>query len=259
MKIAIVGYGVVGQATENTLKGKYLKDIIIHDPGKGHMGTYLDADLIFLCVPTDTVKAYLEDIPQEKHHDVIIRSTIDYRILGDEFMSAGVWPEFLTERTWVEDSREPICNILGGTIKQLEVLKEVTIFEDMVRLTKTDADMNIVKQYKGKHPFHRTTPKIAALMKVSTNTFYAMKVTFANMLKAIAGDDYHELQKCLEKDERMAAHIHFQVPGPDGSYGYGGKCFPKNVQMFRLLSRGGLQKEFLHVLEELNTNFRDKE
>lgn len=237
MKIAIVGYGVVGQATENTLKAKYLKDIIIHDPGKGHIGTYLDADLIFLCVPTDTVKAYLEDIPEEKHHDVIIRSTIDYRLLGDEFMSAGVWPEFLTERTWVEDSRKPICNILGGTLKQLEVLNEITIFDN----------------------FYHTKPKIAALMKVSTNTFYAMKVTFANMLKAIAGDDYHELQKCLEKDERMAAHIHFQVPGPDGSYGYGGKCFPKNVQMFRLFSRGGLQKEFLHVLEELNTNFRDKE
>lgn len=243
MRIAIIGYGVVGQATENTLKTKYLKDIIIHDPGKGHIGSYLDADLIFLCVPTDTVKAYLNDIPLIKHHDVIIRSTFDYRLLGDEFMSAGVWPEFLTERTWVEDSRKPICNILGGTLKQLEVLNEITIFN----------------QRKDKHNFYRTTPKIAALMKVSTNTFYAMKVTFANMLKAIAGDDYHELQKCLEKDERMAAHIHFQVPGPDGSYGYGGKCFPKNVQMFRLFSRGGLQKEFLHVLEELNTNFRDKE
>ena len=243
MKIAIVGYGIVGQATENTLKTKYLDNIIIHDPGKGRIGSYLDADLIFLCVPTDTVKSYLEDIPEEKHHDVIIRSTIDYRLLGDEFMSAGVWPEFLTERTWLEDSRKPICNILGGTLKQLEVLNEVTIFN----------------QCLDKYNFYRTTPKIAALMKVSTNTFYAMKVTFANMLKAIAGDNYHELQKCLEKDERMAAHIHFQVPGPDGKYGYGGKCFPKNVQIFRLLSRGGLQKEFFHVLEELNINFRDKE
>ena len=235
MKVAIVGYGVVGQATQRTLKDSI--DVILHDPGKGHIGTYLDADLIFLCVPTDTVKAYLNDIPEERHHDVIIRSTIDYRLLGDEFMSAGVWPEFLTERTWFEDSRNPICNIFGGSIKQLEVLNTITIFDN----------------------FYHTTPKIAALMKVSTNTFYAMKVTFANMLKAIAGDNYHELQKCLEKDERMAANIHFQVPGPDGKYGYGGKCFPKNVQIFRLLSRGGLQKEFFHVLEELNTNFRDKE
>ena len=162
MKIAIVGYGIVGQATENTLKTKYLDNLIIHDPGKGRIGSYLDADLIFLCVPTDTVKSYLEDIPEEKHHDVIIRSTIDYRLLGDEFMSAGVWPEFLTERTWLEDSRKPICNILGGTLKQLEVLNEITIFDN----------------------FYHTKIKNNGSNESIYNTFYAMKVTFANMVKS---------------------------------------------------------------------------
>ena len=234
MKLAIVGYGIVGQATENTLKTKYIKDIIIHDPSKGHMGTYLDADLIFLCVPTDTVKSYLNDIPQEKHHDIIIRSTIDYNILGDEFMSAGVWPEFLTERTWLEDSRNPICNVFGGSAKQLKLLQDITIFDN----------------------FYHTKPKIAALMKVATNSFYTMKVTFANVLKDIAGDDYHELQKTLVQDPRMAADIHFQVPGPDGQYGYGGKCFPKNLEIFKEFSNDA--NFVATMIDMLNKKYRSK-
>ena len=112
--------------------------------------------------------------------------------------------------------------------------------------------LGLCKQYD------RLTPdgKQAILMKVSTNTFYAMKVTFANVLKTIAGDDYHELQKCLEKDERMAADIHFQVPGPDGKYGYGGKCFPQNLDMFGNFSTSAY---FLtSTIEKLNEKYRSK-
>lgn len=258
MKLAIVGYGTVGQATQRTLKKGFMNDteFVIHDPGRNLNGTWKDADIIFICTPTDNVKEYLNAVPQEKHHDIIIRSTIDYNILGDEFMSAGVWPEFLTERTWLEDSRNPICNVFGGSAKQLKLLQDITIFEDMIRVTRTDADMNIVHQSKGRHPFYHTTPKIAALMKVATNSFYTMKVTFANILKDIAGDDYHELQKTLVQDPRMAADIHFQVPGPDGQYGYGGKCFPQNLDMFGNFSTSAY---FLaSTIEKLNEKYRSK-
>ncbi len=236
MKLAIVGYGTVGQATQRTLKKGFMNDteFVIHDPDKNLNGTWKDADIIFICTPTDNVKEYLDAVPQEKHHDIIIRSTIDYNILGDEFMSAGVWPEFLTERTWLEDSRNPICNVFGGSIKQLKLLKDITIFDN----------------------FYHTKPKIAALMKVATNSFYTMKVTFANVLKDIAGNDYHELQKTLVQDPRMAADIHFQVPGPDGQYGYGGKCFPQNLDMFGNFSTSAY---FLaSTIEKLNEKYRSK-
>ncbi len=236
MKLAIVGYGTVGQATQRTLKKGFMNDteFVIHDPDKNLNGTWKDADIIFICTPTDNVKEYLNAVPQEKHHDIIIRSTIDYNILGDEFMSAGVWPEFLTERTWLEDSRNPICNVFGGSAKQLKLLQDITIFDN----------------------FYHTKPKIAALMKVATNSFYTMKVTFANVLKDIAGNDYHELQKTLVQDPRMAADIHFQVPGPDGQYGYGGKCFPQNLDMFGNFSTSAY---FLaSTIEKLNEKYRSK-
>ena len=236
MKLAIVGFGTVGQATQRTLKKGFMNDVefVVHDPGRNLNGTWQDADIIFICTPTDNVKEYLNAVPQEKHHDIIIRSTIDYNILGDEFMSAGVWPEFLTERTWLEDSRNPICNVFGGSAKQLKLLKDITIFDN----------------------FYHTKPKIAALMKVATNSFYTMKVTFANILKDIAGKDYHELQKTLVQDPRMAADIHFQVPGPDGQYGYGGKCFPQNLDMFGNFSTSAY---FLtSTIEKLNEKYRSK-
>ena len=236
MKLAIVGFGTVGQATQRTLKKGFMNDVefVVHDPGRNLNGTWQDADIIFICTPTDIVKEYLDVVPQEKHHDIIIRSTIDFAILGDEFMSAGVWPEFLTERTWLEDSRNPICNVFGGSAKQLKLLKDITIFDN----------------------FYHTKPKIAALMKVATNSFYTMKVTFANVLKDIAGDGYHELQKTLVQDPRMAADIHFQVPGPDGQYGYGGKCFPQNLDMFGNFSTSAY---FLaSTIEKLNEKYRSK-
>ena len=236
MKLAIVGYGTVGQATQRTLKKGFMNDteFVIHDPDRNLNGTWQDADIIFICTPTDNVKEYLDAVPQEKHHDIIIRSTIDYNILGDEFMSAGVWPEFLTERTWLEDSRNPICNVFGGSIKQLKLLKDITIFDN----------------------FYHTKPKIAALMKVATNSFYTMKVTFANVLKDIAGNDYHELQKTLVQDPRMAADIHFQVPGPDGQYGYGGKCFPKNLEIFKEFSNDA--NFVATMIDMLNKKYRSK-
>ena len=209
-------------------------EFVIHDPDRNLNGTWQDADIIFICTPTDIVKEYLDVVPQEKHHDIIIRSTIDFAILGDEFMSAGVWPEFLTERTWLEDSRNPICNVFGGSAKQLKLLKDITIFDN----------------------FYHTKPKIAALMKVATNSFYTMKVTFANILKDIAGKDYHELQKTLVQDPRMAADIHFQVPGPDGQYGYGGKCFPKNLEIFKEFSNDA--NFVATMIDMLNKKYRSK-
>ena len=236
MKLAIVGYGTVGQATQRTLKKGFMNDteFVIHDPDRNLNGTWQDADIIFICTPTDNVKEYLDAVPQEKHHNIIIRSTIDFAILGDEFMSAGVWPEFLTERTWLEDSRNPICNVFGGSAKQLKLLKDITIFDN----------------------FYHTKPKIAALMKVATNSFYTMKVTFANVLKDIAGNDYHELQKTLVQDPRMAADIHFQVPGPDGQYGYGGKCFPKNLEIFKEFSNDA--NFVATMIDMLNKKYRSK-
>ena len=57
MKIVIIGFGVVGQATKETLKGN--NTIEIHDPKKGHISNYKDADVVFICTPYEHVGSYL--------------------------------------------------------------------------------------------------------------------------------------------------------------------------------------------------------
>ena len=49
------------------------------------------------------------------------------------------------------------------------------------------------------------------------------------------------------------------VPGPDGKFGYGGKCFPKDVNAFTIMAQGTPLGTLLTPLHTLNVHFRGKE
>ena len=50
---------------------------------------------------------------------------------------------------------------------------------------------------------------------------------------------------------------HTYVPGPDGKFGYGGKCFPKDVNAFTMMTKGTPLGRLLEPLHELNVHFVD--
>ena len=52
---------------------------------------------------------------------------------------------------------------------------------------------------------------------------------------------------------------HTYVPGPDGKFGYGGKCFPKDVNAFAKLTQGTPLGKLLSPLHEMNVAFRGNE
>ena len=52
---------------------------------------------------------------------------------------------------------------------------------------------------------------------------------------------------------------HTYVPGPDGKFGYGGKCFPKDVNAFAKMTQGTPLGRLLEPLHELNVHFRGEE
>jgi UDPglucose 6-dehydrogenase len=69
------------------------------------------------------------------------------------------------------------------------------------------------------------------LTKYITNTFLAVKVAYANEIATIAelfALDYNKLVNIFTTDERLGAS-HWHVPGPDGKNGFGGSCFPKDI------------------------------
>ena len=47
-------------------------------------------------------------------------------------------------------------------------------------------------------------------------------------LASATGLDYNKIVTMIKSDERIG-RSHMQVPGPDGSFGFGGACFPKDT------------------------------
>jgi len=69
------------------------------------------------------------------------------------------------------------------------------------------------------------------MVKYMTNTFLATKVSFANEMYMICDKldiDYDKVVEYSTYDERLGKS-HWAVPGPDGKFGFGGSCFPKDI------------------------------
>jgi len=256
-KIIIQGYGTVGQSTEMFLRTVNPPlDIVLHDPSKGltaDTDDWTSADYAIVCVNTDT------DIGLQENSIANVTDAIDYASdfgfggvtilrstvgvaaintlvawLGDVLI---VWPEYIREATWQTDSINPNFVILGG--------KRAPAFKDIIdQFTIT----TIV-----------TDPVEAMIAKLSTNTFLAMKVVFANQLYQLckqAGADY-EIVSALLKNEGRLGDSHWQVPGPDGLQGFGGKCFPKDALTFKTaLSAVGISDQLISAVLSINESLR---
>ena len=78
----------------------------------------------------------------------------------------------------------------------------------------------------------KTDFESAEMIKYMTNTFFATKVSFLNDMKLLTdkvGGDWEDVVEGFVRDSRVG-HSHLQVPGPDGKFGFGGSCFPKDIQ-----------------------------
>ncbi|MAQ47275.1 MAG: UDP-glucose 6-dehydrogenase, partial [Flavobacteriales bacterium] len=77
-----------------------------------------------------------------------------------------------------------------------------------------------------------TNFETAELIKYMNNCFFATKVSFLNEMKLISdkvGADWETSIEGFVRDGRIG-HSHLSVPGPDGKMGFGGSCFPKDIQ-----------------------------
>ena len=122
-------------------------------------------------------------------------------------------PEFLTEANAVDDYKNQNRIIVGGDRPYTSKVKNV--FE------KAFPQVTIVK----------TSSTIAEMIKYVTNTFLATKVSFANEMYQICQGldiDYDKVIEYARYDNRLG-NSHWSVPGPDGDFGYGGHCFPKDI------------------------------
>ncbi len=123
-------------------------------------------------------------------------------------------PEFLTEANAIEDFNNQNRIILGGHKDVTSYLKTIYIkVFPQARIIKTDSTH-------------------AEMVKYLINTFLSTKVSFANEMYEISkslGIDYDKVIEYATLDDRLGKS-HWNVPGPDGDFGFGGHCFPKDLQ-----------------------------
>ncbi len=241
--IGIIGQGFVGSAVYHKFKDYY--DVLTYDLDHTKCNSTFDdlalkCETVFVCLPTPmnedgSCNTYIvEDVLMKLDilgkHNVVIKSTIPpgtTKMFNEKFTNLSIVfnPEFLTERNAIKDYENQKRIILGGPKQTTTILKQI--------FSKVFPDAYIVK----------TDSNYAEMVKYLINSFLSVKVSFANEMYELCNElnvDYDKIVEYAIYDERLG-HSHWSVPGPDGDFGFGGHCFPKDLSAL------------IYITEQLNT------
>jgi len=259
--------------------GKYAKGSLPShgDPVAGYPGSIAEligdneeggtpgfSNVYFVCLPTpmhedgsadlsivEGALRELASIPGERI--AVIKSTVPpgstekwNAMFKDTGLHVIFNPEFLTERTALDDMRNQNRIILGGPRPWINTVKQVfrTAF----------SEIKIIK----------TSSTTAEMIKYLTNNFLTVKVAFANEMAQICealdknglNVDYDKVVEYASHDSRVGPS-HWNVPGPDGRRGYSGSCFPKDINAMICVSKSiGVDPKILKAAWEKNLEVR---
>jgi UDPglucose 6-dehydrogenase len=151
-------------------------------------------------------------------------------------------PEFLTARTAYEDFHNQQHIVLGKGANCSQ--NDMDILETFYSQLYPDANIS-----------HSTSLESES-MKIFSNSFYASKVMLFNeyyLLCQKNGSNFEKIKEMMLKNDWINP-MHTNVPGPDGSLGYGGACFPKDTNaLCKYMEKKGTEKKVLEaVIEERN-------
>jgi UDPglucose 6-dehydrogenase len=238
-------------------------ELPIHEPGLGElverngerltftteMGELLDgARLLFVCVDTpptysgdadlSRVRAVVEDLSPDSGHVLVMKSTVPAgtgqsirrELSGLAYVAC---PEFLKEGSAVEDFMHPDRVVIGVEPSDEEAAEAVAAVYAPLggELVRTDVSS-------------------AEMIKLASNAFLATKISFINEIANVCeevGADVGEVARGMGLDERIGAS--FLRPG----IGYGGSCFPKDVNALKMLAGNtGYHFQLLNAVIEVN-------
>jgi len=264
-RIGIIGNGFVGQAIANAFALTNPMKIYDKDPKRGIntlFETVENSDVIFICVPTpmntklgnkidlSIINSIFENIHglkiDLKQKVFVVKSTVipgTVNALISESQGARLVfnPEFLTERSANLDFINATRIVLGGPSADVQVVEEM---------------------YRERFPYKRiikTDTETSEFVKYVCNCFFATKVTFMNEMYEMAtvlGLDWEKVVEGFVTDVRVG-NSHLDVPGHDGSLGFGGKCFPKDINaMINFYEEKGITPTVLKAVWKKNTEIR---
>ena len=253
MKLGIIGNGFVGNAIAHAFVPFMEVKIYDKDPNKcsgegftqGLCGVVNDSDVVFVCVPTpmrkdgtidlSIVESVFEEIetlrkPEIESPVFVLKSTVvpgTTRGLKEKHPTLPIVfnPEFLTERHARFDFLNQSRIILGF---------ETDLDDGMANLTAKKVKDLYNARFSASN-FVVTNYETAEMIKYFNNLFFAVKVSFMNEMKLVADKlgtiNWDKAVRGFVSDGRVG-DSHVKVPGPDGKPGFGGSCFPKDINAF---------------------------
>lgn len=221
----------------------------------------LNSEIIFLCLPTpqdedgsadlkyvfavaDEIGKILKDNEDKDFKIIVNKSTVPvgtcdattkiiekHQVKNFEVVSN---PEFLREGFAVDDFMKPDRIVVGATTPEV-MAKMKSLYEPFVR--------------QG-NPILEMDPKSSEVTKYASNSYLAMRITFMNELAnfcEVVGANVDQIRKGMGTDTRIGKR--FLFPG----IGYGGSCFPKDVNALIKTSREkGSEMKLLALVDTVN-------
>ena len=230
-----------------------LSELVVKNADRLHFTTDMpetvaNAQLLFCCVDTpptysgdadlSRVEAVIAELGESRDHALVMKSTVPVgtgrsitrRREGLGYVSA---PEFLKEGSAVDDFMHPDRVVIGANEGSED-------FADRVDALYAPLGGVMV----------RTDVASAEMVKLASNAFLATKISFINEIANVSeelGADVREVARGMGLDDRI---------GPkflQAGIGYGGSCFPKDVQALKQLAGNtGYHFQLLTAVIEVN-------
>lgn len=263
MKVGIIGNGFVGNAIYQNLKNK-IRNLFVFDVDENKtINSYKEtilSDIIFVCLPTPMkdkfggecnlsfIDSFFDSIPANTEGIFVIKSTVpigttekisekrkDLKIVHN--------PEFLTARNSVEDFNNADRNIIGG---KPEVSSELEKF---------------YLKYFPHIPTISVTSNESEAIKYFSNTYLSVKVCYFNLMYDLCEKlniNFENVRTGVTQDKRIG-NSHTLVPGIDGDRGFGGTCFPKDLNALNETFKiNDLNSSILNEIWKYNLQVRKK-
>jgi len=244
------------QAGEIPIYEPGLAEMVEANRDRLHFSTQIDdalehARLLFVAVGTpptysgdadlSAVRAVVEAIPASDRHALVMKSTVPAgtgasikRVLAERGKTELAYvscPEFLKEGSAVKDFLNPDRVVIGD---------EGDWAGDAVVELYAPLDAALV----------RTDIASAEMVKLASNAFLATKISFINEIANVCeetGADVIEVARGMGLDERIG-HKFLQA-----GIGFGGSCFPKDVNALKQLAgNSGYHFQLLNAVIEVN-------
>ncbi|MCC6574116.1 MAG: UDP-glucose/GDP-mannose dehydrogenase family protein [Planctomycetes bacterium] len=216
---------------------------------------------IFICVGTPSTERGKADMTYvEKVARDIAETLTDYRLIVEK----STVPIMTGERVKAAIQRYVRAEVHFDVASNPEFLREGSAIEDTLKpdrivigVDSGKAETLLREVYAGYEcPFVVTSIGSAELIKHASNSFLALKISFINWVSRLCertGADVNEVAKGMGLDHRIGPHfLHAGI-------GYGGSCFPKDVEALAHISEDlGIDASPIRMISTLNKGQADR-